>query len=32
MSPSRATSLPIGAHVDQTDPVAEALARDTSLV
>ena len=32
MSPSRATSLPIGAHVDQTDPVGEAVARDTSLV
>ena len=26
------TSLPIGAHVDQTDPIAEAKARDTTLV
>lgn len=25
-------SLPIGAHVDQTDPIAEARARDTSVV
>ena len=25
-------SLPIGAHVDQTDPIAEAKARDTTLV
>src|SRR3712207_3243976 len=32
MSRTTAESLRIGAHVDQTDPVAEALARDTTLV
>jgi deoxyribonuclease-4 len=26
------TSIPIGAHVDQTDPIAEAKARGTTLV
>jgi deoxyribonuclease-4 len=26
------SQLPIGAHVDQTDPIAEALARGTTLV
>ena len=26
------STLAIGAHVEQTDPVAEALARDTTLV
>ncbi len=29
---SSSTSLSIGAHVDQTDPIAEAKARDTTLV
>ena len=32
MTPSLSTSLSIGAHVEQTDPIAEALARETSLV
>ncbi len=26
------TALPVGAHVDQTDPIAEALSRGTTLV
>ena len=30
-APTTATSLKIGAHVDQTDPVAEAVARGASL-
>src|SRR6195952_5902376 len=29
---SSATRIPIGAHVEQTDPVAEAQARETTLV
>ncbi len=29
---SSSTSTAIGAHVDQTDPIAEAQARDTTLV
>ena len=32
MTPSTPTPLAIGAHVDQTDPVGEALARGTSIV
>ena len=32
MSTSPSTSLSIGAHVEQTDPIAEALARETTLV
>ena len=31
-SKSSAQDLRIGAHVEQTDPIAEALARETSLV
>ncbi|MBC9732407.1 deoxyribonuclease IV [Nocardioides marmotae] len=32
MAPRTPTTLPIGAHVDQTDPVAEAQARQAPLV
>jgi deoxyribonuclease-4 len=32
MSKQIPASLSIGAHVEQTDPVAEAVARDTTLV
>ncbi|HEV2797638.1 MAG TPA: deoxyribonuclease IV, partial [Nocardioides sp.] len=32
MSTQPSTSIDIGAHVEQSDPVAEAVARNTTLV